>query len=123
MKGYLAFGVTYTPFRQVLMTTLEKLQLSYEEPFSLRRLKSPLSGRVTKLKLGEVELRMWMGALAVHLQVNHRLHYPLLREIVDTMDEYFRTSTVRTNLMPFALHVILAVLLLVVGVMFFSGSF
>ena len=123
MKGYMASGVTFTPFRHGLLATLEKLQFPYEEPSSLRRFQSPILGRTIQLKSGEAELQasMWLGA--IHLKVKHSQHYPLLREIVDAMNEHFRTSPVRTNITPFAFDLIVAVLLLAVGVMFFSSSF
>ena len=123
MKGYMASGVTYTPFRHGLLATLDKLQFPYEEPSSLRRLQSPLFGRTIQLKSGEAELQasMWMGA--IHLKVKHSRHYPLLREIAEAMNEHFRTSPVRTNMMPFALDLLVAVLFLAVGVKSFSSSF
>ncbi len=122
-KGYMAFGVTYTPFRQGLLATLEKLQFPYEEPSSLRRLQLPLLGRAIQLKSGEVELQasMWMGA--IHLKVKRSQHYPLLREIADAMNEHFRTSPVRTNITSFAFDLIVALLLLAIGVMFLLSSF
>ena len=123
MKGYMASGVTYTPFRHGLQSTLEKLQLPYEEPSSLRRLQTPLLGRTLQLKSGEAEMQvsMWMGA--IHLKVKQSRHYPLLREIADAMNEHFHTSAVRTNMIPFALDLLVAALFLAVGVMFFSDSF
>lgn len=123
MKGYMASGVTFTPFRHGLLSTLDKLRLPYEEPSSLRRLRSPLFGRTIQLKSGEAELQasMWMGA--IHLKVKQSRHYPLLREIADAMNEHFRTSPVRTNMMPFALDLLMGTLFLAVGVMFFTGSF
>ena len=123
MKGYMASGVTFTPFRHGLLATLDKLQFPYEEPSSLRRFQSPLLGRTIQLKSGEAELQasMWMGA--IHLKVIHSQHYPLLREIADAMNEHFRTSPVRTNLAPFAIDLVAAALFLAVGVMFISSSF
>ncbi len=122
-KGYMAFGVTYTPFRQGLLTTLEKLQFSYEEPSSLRRLHSPPSRRAIQLKSGEAELQasMWMGA--IHLKLKQSQHYPLLREIANAMNEHFRTSPARTNITSFAFDLIVALLLLAIGVMFLLSSF
>ncbi len=119
----MAFGVTYTPFRQGLLATLEKLQFPYEEPSSLRRLQLPLLGRAIQLKSGEAELQasMWMGA--IHLKVKQSQHYPLLREIADAMNEHFRTSPVRTNITPFAFDLIVALLFLTIGAIFFSSSF
>lgn len=122
-KGYMAFGVTFTPFRQGLLATLEKLQFPYEEPSSLRRLQLPLLGRTIQLKSGEAELQasMWMGA--IHLKVKQSQHYPLLREIADATNEHFRTSPVRANITPFAFDLVVAALLLAIGAIFLSMSF
>ena len=109
MKGYTAFGATYAPFREVLIATLEELQLSYEEPFSIRRPTSLLSKRHIKLTSVEADLQisMWIGA--VHFAVKQDEHYPLLTEISNGMNRYFHTSSVRPSMIPFAFHLLAAV--------------
>ena len=109
MKGYTAFGATYAPFREALIATLEELQLSYEEPFSIRRPTSLLSKRHIKLTSVEADLQisMWIGA--VHFAVKQDEHYPLLTEISNGMNRYFHTSSVRPSMIPFAFHLLAAV--------------
>ena len=95
MKGYTAFGATYAPFREALIVTLEELQLSYEEPFSIRRPTSFLSKRHIKLTSVEtdVQISVWIGA--THIAVKQSKHYPLLTEISDAMNRYFHALSVR----------------------------
>ncbi|MDE0185785.1 MAG: hypothetical protein OXP71_10055 [Candidatus Poribacteria bacterium] len=82
-------------------------------------------GRARAIKLKSFGGYLLVSTLigTVHFTVTEDWHEPELREIVDAMNEHFRTSTVRTNLTPFPLHVILEVLLLAVVVTFFYGSF
>ena len=109
MKGYTAFGATYAPFREALIVTLEELQLSYEEPFSIRRPTSFLSKRHIKLTSVEtdVQISVWIGA--VHIAVKQDEHYPLLTEISDGMNQYFHAASVRPSMIPFALYLLAAV--------------
>ncbi len=125
MKGYMAFGVTYTPFHEGLLATLEELQLPYEEPSSLRRLRSVGSKRLIRLTSVEADLQvsMWMGT--VHLKVKQNQHYSLLKEIANAMNQYFRTSSLGTNMIPFAFYLLTAVgvftVVLTIGVLFFPS--
>lgn len=82
-------------------------------------------GRARAIKLKSFGGYLLVSTLigTVHLKVTKHQHEPELRETVNAMNEHFRTSTVRTNLPPFPLHVILEVLLLAVVVTIFSGSF
>ena len=125
MKGFMAFGVTYTPFREGLLVTLEKLRLPYEEPLTLRRLRPALSKRVIRLTSVEADLQVSMAMGAAYLNVKQNQHYPLLREIANAMNEYFRASPVRMNIIPFALYLTPAVFLVIlaIGVLLFPSIF
>ena len=125
MKGFMAFGVTYTPFREGLLVTLEKLRLPYEEPLTLRRLRPALSKRVIRLTSVEADLQVSMAMGAVYLNVKQNQHYPLLREIANAMNEYFRASPVRMNIIPFAFYLTPAVFLVIlaIGVLLFPSIF
>ena len=123
MKGYMALGVTYTPLCEGLLATLEKLQLPYEESLSLRRLRPVLPKRLIRLTSVEADLQvsMWMGT--VHLKVKQNQHYPLLTEIANAMNGYFCTSSVCTNMIPFAFYLITGgfMVILAIGALFFSS--
>ncbi len=130
MKGYMAFGVTYTPFCEGLLTTLEKLQLPYEErrwsyevgePLSLRRFRSVRPKRLIRLTSAKADLQVYMLMGAVHIKVKQNQHYPLLTEITNAMNQYLGTSSVRTNIIPFVLYSTIAVCLviLIINVLFF----
>ena len=54
LKGYTAYGVTDTSFREALLAALQKLQLPYEESLSLIRLTSINADL-------QVAVQSWMG--------------------------------------------------------------
>ena len=89
LKGYVAFAVTDTSFREALLAALQRLELPYEESLSLIRLTSVNADL-------QVAVQSWRGAGTI--KVRQRAHRAVLREIVNTMNEYFRTSSVSTNM-------------------------
>ena len=91
LRGYITYGVTDGSFREVLLAALEKLQLPYEESFSAIRLTSIQADL-------QVSVQSWIGTGIV--KVKQRAHRSTLREIVNTMNEHFRTSSVSTNMIP-----------------------
>ena len=99
-KGHVAYGVTDASFRESLLATLEKLQLPYEESLSTIRLTS------IEVDL-QVSVQAWMGTGII--KVKQRAHRSDLRKIVNAMNEYFRASSVSTNMIS-------CVLLLVGGI-------
>ena len=100
LKGYLAFGVTERSFREGLLAALEKLQLPYEESLA--------SIRLTSLGVDlQVVIQSWMGSGQV--KVRKGRHGPLLKEIVQAMHTYFRTSAVETNMISCVLYSIIGI--------------
>ncbi|MCG8622494.1 MAG: hypothetical protein MJE68_10940 [Proteobacteria bacterium] len=91
LKGYIIYGVTDVSFQEALLAALEKLQLPYEESLSAIRLTSIQADL-------QVSVQSWMGTGIV--KVKQRAHRSAFREIVNTMNEYFRTSSVSTNMIP-----------------------
>ena len=102
-KGYLAFGVTERSFREGLLAALEKLQLPYEESLS--------SIRLTSLGVDlQVAIQSWMGSGQIKVGKGH--HALLLKEIVQAMHKYFRTTAVETNMISCVLYVIIGIFVL-----------
>ena len=103
LKGYLALGVTERSFREGLLAALEKLQLPYEESLS--------SIRLTSLGVDlQVAIQSWMGS--GQIKVRKGRHGPLLKEIVQVMHKYFRTSAVETNMISCVLYLIIGIFVL-----------
>ena len=88
LKGYVAYAVTDTSFREALVAALQKLQMPYEESLSVIRLTSVNADL-------QVAVQSWMGTGTI--KVKQRAHRSVLKEIVSAMNDYFRTSAVSTN--------------------------
>ena len=73
MRGYTAYAVTDTSFREALLEALQKLQLPYEESVSLIRLTSIDADL-------QVSVQGWMGTGLI--KVKQRAHRTVLRKIV-----------------------------------------
>ena len=112
MRGYTAYAVTDTSFREALVEALQKLQLPYEESLSLIRLTSI----ETDL---QVSVQGWMGTGLI--KVKQRAHRAVLREIVNVMNEYFRMSSVSTNMIPCVFSVIIGGFMVILVVSMLLG--
>ena len=110
LKGYVAFAVTDTSFREALLAVLQKLQLPYEESLSVIRLTSVNADL-------QVAIQSWMGTGVI--KVKQRAHRSVLREIVNAMNEYFRTSSVSTNMVTCIFWVVIGAALLISGIYMF----
>ena len=100
MRGYLAFGITGKSFREGLVAALEKLQLPYEESLSSIRLTSVEADL-------QVAVQSWMGT--GQIKVRQGRHGPLLKKIVQAMNEHFRASPVETNMISCVFFLILGI--------------
>ena len=98
MRGYAAYAVTDTSFREALVEALQKLQLPYEESVSLIRLTSIDADL-------QVSVQGWMGTGLI--KVKQRAHRSVLREIVKAMNEHFRMSAVPTNMISCVFSVVI----------------
>ena len=110
LKGYVAFAVTDTSFREALLAVLQKLQLPYEESLSVIRLTSVNADL-------QVAIQSWMRTGVI--KVKQRAHRSVLREIVNAMNEYFRTSPVSTNMVTCIFWVVIGAALPISGVYMF----
>ena len=112
MRGYTAYAVTDTSFREALVEALQKLQLPYEESLSLIRLTSIEADL-------QVSVQAWRGTGLI--KVKQRAHRSVLREIVNAMNEYFRMSSVPTNMIPCVFSVIIGVFMVISTVSMLFG--
>ena len=98
MRGYTAYAVTDTSFRETLIEVLQKLQLPYEESLSLIQLPSIEADL-------QVSVQGWMGTGLI--KVKQRAHRSVLKEIVNAMNEHFRMSSVPTNMIACVFSVVI----------------
>ena len=98
LKGYTAYGVTGTSFREAMLAALEKLQLPYERTLSTIRLSS------VEVDL-QVSVQSWMGAGVIKMK--QREHRSLLTEIVTEMNVHFRVSSAPINLLSCIFYVVI----------------
>ena len=111
MRGYMAYAVTDTSFREALVEALQKLQLPYEESLSLIRLPSIEADL-------QVSVQGWMGTGLI--KVKQRAHRSVLKEIVNAMNEYFRMSSAPTNMITCVFFLVLGIFVIIfaVGILF-----
>ena len=107
MRGYTAYAVTDTSFREALIEVLQKLQLPYEESLSLIRLTSIEADL-------QVSVQGWMGTGLI--KGKQRAHHSVLREIVNAMNEYFRVSSVPTNMITCVFLLVMGIFMVIFGI-------
>ena len=107
LKGYAAYGITDTTFREALLATLEKLQLPYEESLS--------SIRLTSIDADlQVAIQSWLGAGVI--KIKQREHRSVLSEIVTEMNRHFSLSSGPIKLITFIFYLIMGVLMVIAGI-------
>ena len=89
LKGYVAYAVTDASFREALLAALQRLQLPYEESLSVIRLTSVDADL-------QISVQSWMGTGTI--KVKQRAQRSVLTEVVKAMNDYFRMSSVSTNM-------------------------
>jgi hypothetical protein len=87
--GYLAFGITDDSFREALLAALHKLGLPHEERVGCIRL--PSIG-------ADLKVAVQSGVGTAQLRVRQRQFGQLLRDIVEGMNDYYRTGAAPANL-------------------------
>ncbi len=107
LKGYVAYGVTDTSFREALLAALEKQQLPYEETLSTMRLTSIDADL-------QVSVQSWLGSGMI--KIKQREHRALLKDIVTKMNEHFNLSDSPIKLTTCVFYVIMGVLMVIGGV-------
>lgn len=110
LKGYVAFAITDTSFREALVAALQRLELPYEERLSVIRLTSVNADL-------QVAIQSWMGTGVI--KIKQRAHRSVLKEVVDAMNEYFRTSSVSTNMITCVCWVVMGAALPIAGISMF----
>jgi hypothetical protein len=102
--GYSAFGVTDESFQEALHSALNKLNLPFEETiFRLR-----LTSIGADLQVA-VQSSMGLGQLTIK-QSEHR---PILKNIADAMNEYFKTTSGKLNTAASIYFIIMGVLVII----------
>ena len=107
LKGYVAYAVTDSSFRDALLASLQKLELPYEETLSTIRLTSVEADL-------QVSVQSWMGS--GQLKIKQRGQGSLLAKIADAMNEYFRISSVPTNLTTCIFYLVMGILMVISGI-------
>lgn len=107
LKGYCAFGVTDTSFRDTLIASLQQLNLPYEETLS--------SIRLTSIEADlQVSIQSWVGSGVI--KIKQRDHRSQLKEIVTVMNAHFRRSSVSINLTTCIFYLIMGVLMVAMSI-------
>ena len=106
-KGYIAFSITGKSFRSGLLGALETLQLPYQESLSSIRLPSI-----------DADLQMLIQAWAGYgqIKVKQGRHRPLLKEIVNGMNDCFRQRSMGANRISCLLWVALGLFAIILGI-------
>ena len=107
LKGYAAYGVSDTTFREALLAALEKLQLPYEESLSTMKLTSIDADL-------QVAIQSWLGSGVI--KIKQREHRSVLSEIAAEMNRHFSLSSGPIKLITFIFYVIMGVLMVIGGI-------
>ena len=107
LKGYTAYGVTGTSFREAMLAALEKLQLPHERTLSAIRLTSVEADL-------QVSVQSWVAAGVIKMK--QREHRSLLTEIVTEMNVHFRVSSAPINLLSCIFYVVMGVIMVIGGI-------
>lgn len=100
-SGYMVFGVREEPFRQVLHSTLRKLNIPFDE--SLSRL------RLTTLDADlHVGIQSWMGT--AYLRMKQSQHADTFRNIVDSLRKDLAGTTAQFDATMCSFYIIFGVL-------------
>lgn len=97
-SGYIVFGVTEESFREALVSALTKLNIPFQETISRLRLTEANADLQAAVNAG-------MGM--AQLRIKPGQHGPLLKQIGETMSEYYRSTTVQVNQIACVVYTIL----------------
>ena len=112
LRGYMAFAVTDASFREGVLASLRKLELTHEERLAALRLPSVGADL-------QVAVQSWIGT--GQLKMKQRQFGGLLGDIAKGMNEYYQSATVPVNLMCCIFYVLLGVFMVVFAVVFWIG--
>ncbi len=112
LRGYMAFAVTDSSFREGLLAALKKLDLPHEETLASIRL--PSIGADL-----QVAVHSWIGT--GQLKVKQSQFRGVLGDIVKGMNEYYQSATVPVNLTCCIFYLLLGVFMVVFAGVFLIG--
>ena len=112
MRGYLAYAVTDTSLRDGLLAALQQLGIPYEE--ELGRFRLPSVGMDL-----QVEVQSWTGT--ARLKAREERHARVLRDIVKSMNDYYKCSVVSANLISSYFHMLLGAFMILLAVLRFRS--
>ncbi|HVF12398.1 MAG TPA: hypothetical protein VNA87_04860 [Actinomycetota bacterium] len=107
MRGYIAIGITESSIREALFTTIDKLALPYEEALGSVRIPS-IPAEI------QVAVQAWIGSGQLKARKAHSR--AVLKEIASGMNQHFRQTKVRANLVTPIFYVALGLMLVVMNV-------
>jgi hypothetical protein len=104
--GYTIYGVTDESFRAALVSTLTKLNVPYEETIS-------------RLRLTEINADLQATVVAAmgtgQLRIKPKQHNPLLKQISDGMNEYYKSNPSEVNQNGYVFYTIIGLFCLIVA--------
>jgi hypothetical protein len=110
--GFTAFGITDESFREGLLVSLNRLNLTSEETLSAIRLPT------ANVDL-QVSVQTWVGTAQLRCKQHEKRD--LLRNIANEMNGYYDTSAVSINIMSCIFYLIIGVIsIATIGVMLFE---
>jgi len=113
LRGYTAFGVTDTSFRDGLLPSSKKLALDHEETLAAMRL--PTTGADL-----QVAVQSWMGT--GQMKMKQRQFRKVLVDIDNNMNEYYQNSAVpKVNLTGCIFYLVMGVFMIVFAGVFLFG--
>jgi hypothetical protein len=114
LRGYTAFGVTATSFREGLLHSLTKLNLPYEE--TLSAVKLPTLGADL-----QVAVQSWVGT--AQLTMKKRQSSAVLSDVVKGMNQYYQSGAVsKVNFTCCIFYTVIGAFLSVLAGIFLLGS-
>lgn len=113
-SGYMVFGVKEEQFRQILHSTLKKLNFPFDE--SLSRL------RLTTLDADlQVGIQAWMGT--AYLRMKQPQHTSAFRKIVDSLRKDFASTTAQFDATMCAFYILFGVFGLAASIFLLKNGF
>ena len=113
MKGYILIGIHDDSFRNALIFSLNKNNITFEERLS----KIVLTEEKTEL---QISMQTWMGSGQIKLKKSKNSH--LLKTIVDGINEYYISNQIKPNNITSIFYVIMGILMLACAISFLFST-
>ena len=111
MKGYMAFAISDTYFREALLASANSLGFSIEETMS--RLKIKETGQEM-----QVAIQGWMGT--AQLKSTGKESNDIVRKIAEGMSKYFQSTPGKMNYMTSYFYLIMGAFMIALSVWMFT---